>query len=620
MKKCCEFCRGNISFIGLSAFWLFALFNPLFKKYDYGGGFPVLLVLGVLLVVVAFFEFKHKREGAFWEKLFLFLFIAALIASFVFSQTRNLGFSEVLAYSSILPLYYFFAHKKNCWSEKFLQIIVIGTVGAVVLGYVMYFFKSEPRFIGPFFNTLYHAHVWPNAFALFLLMSWPVLLLFFEKKGKWASAILVGFVLSGLLLTYSRGAMIVLGGQAALLFVYFLKRLDLKTVFLILLATIFACGLFFEANYFRSFSHDVVDLEERATFDNSEGLTSKQERIDFWRGAIELANEKPLFGWGPFSFRQAYNPIQKTFLGNADHPHNIFLKIAAENGLIALGAFLAFLITVFATVLRRFPKLAKKKKDAVFILGVAIAGGFAHNLIDYNLNFAANLLLLFILIIFVRSLVIGRKVKVKKAFIGAVFAVLIGLISLYEGGLLVLDQMVYDKSFLNNSFYPRNYYIYWTDYALAYDNFDGGLKLLDKQIKLNPLDAQAWYLKGAIHCDEDYEGHDLALCRQNFKKALELNPMNEFEYYRAYVRALIEIGATDEILDISTEIHELLEMYFGYVKNNVHFTAYTSNVEAAAELTDLIFPYLPIDKTSDLLEKKERMLEIADRLRSEKEF
>ncbi|NIA01828.1 MAG: hypothetical protein GWP15_00420 [Nitrospirae bacterium] len=611
---------SHLSFLVLSVFWLVALFNPVFKKYDYGAGFPLVIVFGVLLIVLAVREFREKREKTILSGLFLFLFVACIAASFMYSQTKNFGFSEVLAWGSMVPLYYLYAYKKNDWIRNFLKIILIGAVGAVVVGYFLYFFKAETRFIGTFFNTLYHAHVWPNAFALFLIMAWPIFLLFFEKKGKWVTSILIGLILSALLLTFSRGAWIVLGGQLVLLFIYFFRRIKFKTVLLILLAGVFAIGLFWQANTLRSLNHDVIDVQERVSFGNSEGLTSKQERVDFWLGAIELTTEKPLFGWGPYSFRYAYNPIQKTFLGNADHPHNLFLKISAEYGLVALFAFLAFLVTILITVIKRFPDLSQKKKDSVYILCVAVAGAFAHNLIDYNLNFFANLLLLFLLIIFIRSLVVGRSVKLKRAFLALILALAVGLFSLYEGSLLVLSHVV-DESYLEYSFFPRNYYLNEADGNISERDFEESLKYSEKQIELNPLDAQAWYLRSEVYCDFSQELFDLERCRKYSQKTLQLNPMNDFVYYRDYFKTLswhnvprydIEVFIDDTV--------PLLLNYFEYVDNNVHFTAYTKNVEAASELIDALIPYLPYEQAQLFETENAEMLEVAEELRSNKTF
>lgn len=601
MRYFLKFCRENFSYILLSAFFLCVLFNPVFKKYDYGAEFPMLLVFGVILVLVAIAEFKKEREvskSAIFEKIFLLIFMAAVVLSFVFSQTKNYGFSEVLAFCSLVPLYLIFAHKKINWTSKFLQIAAIGTILSVCLGYFIYFFLPGPRMFGVFFNILYHSNVWPNAFALFLVLTWPIFLLFSKNKKAWLTALVIGFVLSGLLLTFSRGALIVFGGQLVLLLIYFIKCIKLKTVFWALMTGVFAVALFFGANFIRSSNNEkVVNFEQKIEFSNSESLTSKQERVDFWLGAIKLIEQKPIFGWGPYSFRYAYNAIQKTFLGNSDHPHNVFLKIGMENGVIALGAFLAFLISVFVVMIKRFKNLDRNKKDAVYILGACVAGGFAHNLIDYNLNFFANLLLLFLFIIFIRSLV-AKNIKIKKAITGLVLAIIIALFSLYEGAVLIMSHIEY-------SLFPRDYYLNKAQSTAWVERLDVARIALNKQISLNPLSAEAWHLLGLIEKNKDY-----------LKKALELEPMNEFSYYRDYFKVL----TSNEKKEIVPEIEALLTTYFTYVQDNVHFTAYTSNVEDAADLIDLIIPYLPKQLVADFSSKKTEMLQAAENLRAKKSY
>lgn len=601
MRKVLKFCSENFSYLALSAYFLCVLFNPVFKKYDYGAEFPMLLVFGVILVPVVIAEFKKKREvgiSALLEKIFLLIFMAAVVLSFVFSQTKNYGFSEVLAFSSLVPLYFIFAHKKINWTSKFLQIAAIGTILSVCLGYFIYFFRPDPRMYGVFFNILYHSNVWPNAFALFLVMMWPIFLLFSKNKKAWLTALVIGFVLSGLLLTFSRGALLVFGGQMVLLLIYFIKRIKLKTVFWALITGVFAIALFFGANFVRTSNNEkVVDFEQRIEFSNSESLTSKQERVDFWLGAIKLMEEKPVFGWGPYSFRYAYNAIQKTFLGNSDHPHNVFLKIGMENGMIALSAFLAFLLSVFVVVVKRFKKLNGIKKDTVYVLGTCVAGGFAHNLIDYNLNFFANLIVLFLFIIFIRSLV-AKNIKIKKAITGLVLVIIIAIFSLYEGALLILSHVEY-------SLFPRDYYLNKVQSTAWVERLDVARIALNKQISLNPLSADAWHIKGLIEKNKDY-----------LKKALELEPMNKFSYYRDYFKVLTE----NEKKEIVPKVETLLTTYFTYVQNNVHFTAYTSNVEDAADLIDLIMPYLNAEKVSYFSKEKIVMLKTAEDLRVQKKY
>lgn len=615
MTKFLEYCRNNFSFLAISAFWLFALLNPVFKKYDYGAEYPLVILFGVLVLALAIFEFKNRKERVFLEPLFLFVFFAAICVSFYFSHTKNYGLSEVMAFSSMIPFYLLFAYKKNDWHEKFLRIVAVGVFLSVIIGFIFYFFGADERVFGPFFNILYHANKWPNAFALFLLMSWPVL--FLLHKGKFTSFRIIGLsLIFGLfLLIYSRGALIVLGGQFLLLAIYFFKRITKRTLIIFFIISVLSVGVFALANYVREFKYSIIDLEEKVSFGNGESLTSMQERKDFWGGAIELIKEEPVFGWGPFSFRYAYNPIQKTFLGNSDHPHNIFLKIGAENGLVALGAFVLFLLTVFTTVARRFSKLSRTRKDFVYLLSVAIVGAFVHNMIDYNLNFMANLFLLFTLLVIVRSSVVGVKTAERRAFPPLFISIAIAVFALYEGSVLVLSQIV-DYSYLSYSFYPRNYYLSSAEKAISKNNFTEALAYLRQEETLNSLDPQVNYLEAITYCDEDFQKANVMVCKDELKQTLVLNPMNDFAYYRDYLKLLNpkQLDKNDD--EVVRKVMELLKVYFDYVKSNIHFTAYTSNVETAYEIAGLLGPYLSLEDAKIIKEKSQEMLNIAMEMRA----
>lgn len=638
MGKISKFLKENFSFWALSAFWLFALLNPVFKKYDYGAEYPLVLVFGVLLLILAIVEFKKKQERGVamnLERIFLLIFGLFVALSFVFSQTKNLGFSEVLVFLEMAGFYLIFGGQKIKWSENFLKIVKTGAVLSVIFGFILYFWREEVRMVGPFFNILYHANVWPNAFALFLIMAWPLFIPSKKEKKRslhvWKFLIL-SFVLSALLLTFSRGAVLVFAGQIFLLVVYFFFRIKKIQVLSAILVGLAMIGIFYGTNYLRSFEHQVINIEERVTFSNSEGLTSQKERLDFWKGAIELAGEKPIFGWGPFSFRYAYNGIQKDLLANADHPHNIFLKIAVENGLVALAGFCGFLLSIFAVAIRRFKKLTQAKKDLVFVLFLGIAGAFAHSLIDYNFNFLANFLLLFVFLIIIRSLVSQNEERgnILMKIIGLVLSLVITVVFIFEGTLLVLDKTTPDSAYLSQSLYSRNFYLGQAEKFLKAGNFEKALKVADRQIALNSLDSQAFHLKGVVYCNQKYEKNNPDDCTYYLAKAIELNGKNDLSYYVDYFRALADRKLYDSyneisgfsVNDIVNQTLDLLETYFKYVENNVHFTAYTPNVEAAAELVDILSKGFDLDKKTvkELRAKKEKMLKTAKKLRAEKRF
>ncbi len=631
MKNVLKIFKENFSLWALGIFFVVDLFNPVFKKYDYGAEYPILLAFGVLLMALAVVEFRKAREQISWEKIFLLLFGLLIIFSFSFSQTKNLGFSEVLAFLSVIVLYLIYANQELIWKEKFLRIVKMSTVLAVIMGFVIYFMMAEVRMFGPFFNILRNGNVWPNAFALFLLMTWPILLLRsdYPKANFWRTVIII-FTIASLLLTFSRGAALVFGGQAVLLLIYYFRRINVKQFFVAGVVVVAAVGIFFATNYLRSFEHKVINVQERVTFGNDDSVTSKQERIDFWKAAIELSLEKPLLGWGPFSFRYAYNPIQKTFLANADHPHNIFLKIAVENGIPAMVCFLAFLLMIAVTVLRRFKNLDQKSKDFVFILGLAVVGGITHSMIDYNFNFFANLLLIFIYLIFIRSTVV-KETEECRNYSTVIFALIVALISIWEVYFLFLSHFNNNQKALDHSLYPRDHFLAVAKDKLVAKNFQDAQANLDYFLTLNPLDAEAWYLKAQIDCGEEYILNNADDCAKDALQALKLNPMNDFKYYLEYFKQIF--NGKVEVVDFSKYLKQtlkLLDTYADYVEMNVHFTAYTINVETAAELIDLLaekslsnpplFDQNDLAKINDLQTKKIKMLRKMEELRAQKTF
>lgn len=609
---------SQVSFILLGSFWFFALMNPVFKKYDYGGGLPLILGIGVLLLVIGFFELRKERERNFWEQVFLIIFSLFVMLSFAFSQIQSFGLTEVMAFVSVSVVYLFLANRKIEWISSFLYLVALAAVFAVIVGSILYVTRGETRMFGTFYNKIYPGHVWPNAFALFIVMSWPIFILIFKKRSFLELSFVLGFVLSGLLLSYSRGAILVFSGQIVLLLLYFYKKANFKTIFTVILVGLFATMFFFSLNHIRAQNYEVINVEERAGFENKESLTSKQERVDFWKGAIELSKEKPWLGWGPFSFRYAYNGIQKTFLANSDHPHNVFLKIAAENGLIAMFAFVAFLFSIFLTVVNRFKYLKSDEKDLVYVLGVAVAGTFAHNLIDYNLNFLANILLLFLYLAFIRSIVVVKCEKSRLSIIPLLLALGLAVLAIYEG-VLFIKYHAGDESYMEQSFFPRYHYLTAADKALHDENYDEAMRFLDREINLSPLSSQAWYLRAVIYCKDDYPGRDYALCKRDFGKALALNPMNDFNYYHDYFRQL-EREKSEDIYEFLQRVKPMLFNYFEYVEFNVHFTSYTFNVEVAADFIDSIVPYIVDEEADKLIEGKEKMLKTAARQRAEKAF
>ena len=258
-----------------------------------------------------------------------------------------------------------------------------------------------------------------------------------------------------------------------------------------------------------------------------------------------MASEKPLFGYGPFSFRYVYPKIQTTFLAVSDHPHNWIIKIATENGVPAALLFLTFLAYLVFTHKRNFEKLDVEDKTFVSFLSISLMGAVLHNMIDYNMNFLTTILLFWVILGMYRQY--SENFGVTKVPKFLIFAALmfIGIFASYET--INIAQKDY-----RNSFFPRDYFLE-KEVDLQY------------QLKLNPHDARAWNSSG------------------NFEKALEEDPMNNFAYYKNSLRELIVYGS-GEFEEITQKVLPLLQSYEPMLSQNLHFTAFTGNPEEAAEI------------------------------------
>jgi O-antigen ligase len=89
-------------------------------------------------------------------------------------------------------------------------------------------------------------------------------------------------------------------------------------------------------------------VRETEHYDQAKEVTSMGIRVIFWKNSIELLRARPIVGYGTGSFPSIYAAkvrgrpgIEGTLTGD---PHNQFMKIMAEHGLIGLVLFLALLL------------------------------------------------------------------------------------------------------------------------------------------------------------------------------------------------------------------------------------------------------------------------------------
>lgn len=93
-------------------------------------------------------------------------------------------------------------------------------------------------------------------------------------------------------------------------------------------------------------------IDEVRNYQSSPAVTSAGIRVVFWKNSLDLIAERPVFGYGTGGFAKAYGDrfampeLGWRGLPTAD-PHNQYLFIAVENGLVGLAVFIAILVAAF---------------------------------------------------------------------------------------------------------------------------------------------------------------------------------------------------------------------------------------------------------------------------------
>ncbi len=75
--------------------------------------------------------------------------------------------------------------------------------------------------------------------------------------------------------------------------------------------------------------------------------SSMGARFTFWKYSLKLVAEKPLFGHGTGSFAKEYERIASTETMMAKNPHNEFLMVSVQLGVVGLLIYLGFLASQY---------------------------------------------------------------------------------------------------------------------------------------------------------------------------------------------------------------------------------------------------------------------------------
>jgi O-antigen ligase len=203
-----------------------------------------------------------------------------------------------------------------------------------------------------------------------------------SQRWRLAAMVVVVVGLAAAIYTLSRGAWLSLGLAATVLVWWGMRRRVIARSY----AVLGLMGMLVIAVLVNSLTGGAI--MERLT---GPDLGSAQSRIPLMRGALAVIADHPLLGSGLNNYATVIRSYdlsgEFTEFGLLPVVHNLYLLIAAELGLLGLGAFLWLLAALGSKGIRFLYRQPSPSLRTALVAGL-LAGGLAsllHHLVDFGL-------------------------------------------------------------------------------------------------------------------------------------------------------------------------------------------------------------------------------------------
>jgi O-antigen ligase len=373
----------------------------------WGPFFPDLIV-SISALFFLFYVIKNKEFNFFNTKpliIFFIFYIYCVLLSVFIAKDMMLSFESSLFYFRIgvfSCFVWYLIDKDKSILTLFYYALVLCFLALVIDGYIQYFtgvnltgFKISGSRISSFFGDelimgSYLSRLFPLLFALFLV----------KKKQKYEIYFIgVLFILVDVLIFMS-------GERSSFFF------LNLSTVFIIILIKEYQkfrlvtfiiaiiCVLILSLNSSklneRMFQGPAKDMGLVKSSKEAVIFTPQHDRLI--RTAYNMFKDQPLLGHGPKMFRVICKDEKYTTRAShcMTHPHNFYVQLLAETGIIGFLFLFVALIYVVYTALIQLKSIIFSQKRTLTDYQVCLLSGIFINIwpLTTNGNFFNNWLMI----------------------------------------------------------------------------------------------------------------------------------------------------------------------------------------------------------------------------------
>jgi len=366
---------------------------------------PLMLGVLVFFFLKIMFDYRYDREILRHPvSIFIIINLLWMLVTTITSQMLLVSAKHFISRLwFVIPMFFvglllfkdFRNIRKLFWyyAIPLMLVIIYTTARHYMQGFAE---KTGTWVMKPFYND--HT-AYGSVMALFIpVFIGLTLIKSYKPWVRIAALVVTSMMVMALGLSFSRAAWLSLAVAFGALLIIFTR---IKFRWLVFAAVVFI-GLFY------SFRLEIFNYLERNKQDSSANFVehvqsianissdaSNLERINRWRSAIRMYEERPVFGFGPGTYMFLYAPYQRskdrtiisTNFGDVGNAHSEYIGPLAESGLLGMLSFLAIAIAVIYTGMKVYRR-STITEVRIISLGVTIGlisyltHGFLNNFLD----------------------------------------------------------------------------------------------------------------------------------------------------------------------------------------------------------------------------------------------
>lgn len=322
--------------------FMFSIFFENWKPFNVS--FTILKIIGILYLLLSLFDLKNfslKQSKSIILPLIVLWLWLIFRAMYNTSEINTVDVFHFTFLQNIILFWLFVNDIINkpsiVKSLIFSYILGVGLLGVLILLGVgvdtnPFYFSNRITFFGANSNSIGN---WSVIGIIFILGIF-VTKIHFSILTKFLMLSLIPLLISVILSSGSRGALLSLAIGVLVLFSGFRSKIYLKILY-------FFIG-FISLNY----SIDLIENSEVMSKRFALFLESGDDvRLSIWKDALQIIYDNPIFGIGYTGYENEMNLRYGYFLDT----HNIFLYFLVSGGLIALFIYLFILKNIFIKIL-----------------------------------------------------------------------------------------------------------------------------------------------------------------------------------------------------------------------------------------------------------------------------